>query len=63
MCEEQAARLHRIRHSLATGVPRIVVQRAEEIFPALGETVLSVLYVCPQKSVLLLSVSSHDQRN
>jgi hypothetical protein len=44
-------------------VPKIILQSAEEIFPALRETMVSVLCLCSQKSVFLSSVSSHGERN
>jgi hypothetical protein len=42
-------------HSLATRVPRIVLQRAEEIFPSVKEIMVSVLCLYAQKRVLLPS--------
>jgi hypothetical protein len=46
MCEEQVVDLQSILQSLATRVPRIILQRAEEMFPAVRESMVSVLRVC-----------------
>jgi hypothetical protein len=62
MCEERVVGLQSVLRSLATRVPRIMLQRAEEMFPALRETMVSVLCMCAQKRILL-SVSSNSQRN
>jgi hypothetical protein len=45
MCDEQVLNLKEILHSLATRVPKIILQRVEEIFPSLKESVVSV-YPC-----------------
>jgi hypothetical protein len=37
MCDKQVSRLLKILHSLATRMLRIVLQRAEETFPAVKE--------------------------
>jgi hypothetical protein len=44
MDEEYLSRLLKIQHYLATRVPRIVLQRVDEIFPCLKESVVSVLF-------------------
>ncbi|XP_069700837.1 zinc finger protein 431-like isoform X2 [Periplaneta americana] len=36
--EERIAKLHRTLHSLATRIPRIVLQQVEEVFPALKDS-------------------------
>jgi hypothetical protein len=41
MCEEQDVGLQSILLSLATRVPRIMLQRAEEMFPAVRESMVS----------------------
>jgi hypothetical protein len=46
MCDEQ------ILQSLATRVPKIILQRVEEIFPPLKESLVSVLCLCDQKIFL-----------
>jgi hypothetical protein len=51
-----------ILHSLATGMPRNLLQRAEEIFPAVRESMVSVLCLYAQTRILL-SVNSHSIRS
>jgi hypothetical protein len=46
MSDKQASRLQMIQQSLPKRVPRIVLQRAEEMLPALREAVVSVLSFC-----------------
>ena len=41
-----SSRLQKILHSLATRVPKVVLHRAEEIFPALNTSLVSNLCVC-----------------
>jgi hypothetical protein len=43
MYEEQDLNLKKILHSLATRVPKIIIQRVEEIFPSLKENLASIL--------------------
>jgi hypothetical protein len=43
MCEEQDLNWKKILHSLATRVPKIIIQRAEEIFPSLKENLVSIV--------------------
>jgi hypothetical protein len=45
MCDEQVSNLQMIQQSLAIEVPRIILQRVEEMFPSVNETLVSV-YVC-----------------
>jgi hypothetical protein len=40
-----SSRLRKILHSLATRVPRIVLRRAEDIYPALNTSLVSYLWV------------------
>jgi hypothetical protein len=62
MCDDQVSWLRKILQSLANRVPKIVLQRAEDIFPAVRESMVSVLCLCAQKRVLLSSsVNFHDQ--
>jgi len=41
-----SSRLQKILHSLATRVPKVVLQRAEDIFPALNTSMVSNLWLC-----------------
>jgi hypothetical protein len=43
MCEERAPKLQGILRSLAPRVPKVKLQRVEELFPNLMETMVSVL--------------------
>jgi hypothetical protein len=43
MCEERVPKLQGILRSLAPRVPRVRLQRVEELFPNLMETMVSVL--------------------
>ena len=45
-----SSRLQKILHSLATRVPKIVLHRAEDIFPALNTSLVSILWLCLQQS-------------
>jgi hypothetical protein len=49
MCDERVPNLPKILQSLATRVPKIVLQRVEEIFPSLKETLVSV-YACAYRN-------------
>jgi hypothetical protein len=42
MCEEQVLNM-KILHSLATRVPKIIIQRVEETFPSLKENLVSIV--------------------
>jgi hypothetical protein len=57
------SRLRKILHSLARGMPRNLLQRAEEIFPAVRERMVSVLCLCAQTRILFSCVSCFGQRN
>jgi len=41
-----SSRLQKILHSLATRVPVVVLHRAEDIFPALNNGLVSILWFC-----------------
>ena len=43
MCEEPCVSLKRTLHSLANRVPKIVLQRVEEIYPGVLKSVVSVV--------------------
>jgi phage-related holin len=43
MCDKEVVKLHENAQSFQTKMPKILVQRAEEIFPALKENMVSVL--------------------
>jgi hypothetical protein len=45
MCEERVVGLKSVQLSLATGVPRMILERVEEMFSAVREIVVSVLSV------------------
>jgi hypothetical protein len=49
MSVERLLRLKKILHSLATRVPKIILQRVEEVYPALKESLVSVVYFVNQK--------------
>jgi hypothetical protein len=64
MCEEQNTNLQMVLHSLARRVPKIILQRVEEIYPTLNERLVSVLCLCVQKRMLSpYSLHSHGHRN
>jgi hypothetical protein len=43
MCDKEVAKLHGSPQYLTTGMPKVLVQRAEKIFPALQKNMVSVL--------------------
>jgi len=43
MCDKEVVKLHGSSQSLTTGMPKVLVQRAEEMFPVLKENMVSVL--------------------
>jgi hypothetical protein len=43
MCDKQVSGLQKILHSSVTGVPRIMLRRAEEIFPSVRESMVVVV--------------------
>jgi hypothetical protein len=44
MCCEPGARLRTILHFLETRVPKIILQRVEELYPGVVESMVSVLF-------------------
>jgi hypothetical protein len=42
MSDEHILSLKKVLHSLATRVPKIILQRVEEVYPALNESLVSV---------------------
>jgi hypothetical protein len=54
MCDEQ-----RNVKSLAAGLPEDTVHRAEEVFPALGGSLVSILCLCAHKMNLSLVYRSY----
>jgi hypothetical protein len=53
MCDERVLDFQKIMQSLSTRVPKIIVQKAEEIFPSLKEGLVSILCLCVKKQILL----------
>jgi len=45
-------RLQKILHSLATRVPKVVLHRAEDIFPALNTSLVRSLWLCFYQSAV-----------
>ena len=43
MCDKEVVKLPENLHSFTTGIPKVLVQWAEEMFPALKENMMSVL--------------------
>jgi hypothetical protein len=43
MCDKEVVKLRESPQSFTTGIPKVLLQRAEEIFPALKENMVSVL--------------------
>jgi hypothetical protein len=43
MCDKEVVKLRGSPQSFTTGMPKVLLQRAEEIFPALKENMVSVL--------------------
>jgi hypothetical protein len=52
MCDDRISRLQKIPQSLAARVPKIILQRVDEICPALKESMVSVLCMCAEKMML-----------
>jgi hypothetical protein len=42
MCDKDVVKLRESPQSFTTGMPKVLLQRAEEIFPALKENMVSV---------------------
>jgi hypothetical protein len=51
MCDEKVMSVQNSPMPVAAKVPRIVLQRAEEIFPACKELLVSVFYFCAWKII------------
>jgi hypothetical protein len=49
MCDERISRLQTNLQFLATRVPKIILQRVDEIWPALKESTVSVPCICAEK--------------
>jgi hypothetical protein len=49
--------------TLATRMLRILLQRAEEMIPAVRKTMVTVMCLCTQTKVLLSSFNSHNLRS
>jgi hypothetical protein len=49
MCDDQVSSLQKTLQSVAKKVPKIIIQRAEKIFPALKEIMVSVHASVPRK--------------
>jgi len=45
MCDKEIVKLQENVQSLATRMPKVLVQRAEEIFPVLKKNMATVLYM------------------
>jgi hypothetical protein len=52
MSDERLLSLKKILHFLATRVPKIILQRVEEEYPALKESLVSVVYFCESENIL-----------
>jgi hypothetical protein len=52
MCDGRLSSIEKTLWSVATKVPKIVAQRAGEMFPALKEIAVSVLCLRPQEGIL-----------
>jgi len=56
-----SSRLQKILHSLATRVPKVVLHRAEDIFPTLNTSLVSSLWLFLAKyRVLCFSCRCHE---
>ena len=65
MCDEQVLGLEKKKlQSVTTSVPVLVLQRAKETSPTLGESTVSDVYMRAQKRILFTySWDLHGQRN
>jgi len=45
MCDKKVVKVDESLQALTTGMPKVLVQRAEEMFPALKENMVSVLCI------------------
>jgi hypothetical protein len=55
MCDEHISRPQKHLQSLATRGPKVVLQRVDEIWPALKESTVSVLCICAEKEYFLIN--------
>jgi hypothetical protein len=63
MCDEQVLSIQKSPMSVAAKVPRIELQRAEEIFPACKKLLVSVLLLlCVWKIITLICCSQCKHR-
>jgi hypothetical protein len=65
MCEERDVGVESLLRSLATRVPRIILQRPEEMFQAVRECMVSVLCMYTKKRIVLSSCAKqilYDKR-
>jgi hypothetical protein len=46
MCDERISSQKKNLQCVAKGVPKIILQRVDEIWPAVKESLVSVLYIC-----------------
>jgi len=60
MCDKEDVKLHEILQSLAKRTPKVLVQRAKEIFPALKKNMVSVLCMTGIVSSSLMIASVFD---
>jgi hypothetical protein len=51
MCDDQVSVIEKTVQSDSARVPKIVVQRVEDIFPAVKESMVSVLCLHPQDDI------------
>jgi hypothetical protein len=62
MCDEQHLNVQKIQQSVAMKEPKIIVQRSEEIFPSLKESLVSDVCLCAQKQMIpTSSLDLHGQ--
>jgi hypothetical protein len=54
MCDKQVLSLKKSLHSLPARVPKIVVPRVDEMFPALKESMVSVLCLVHRREFYFL---------
>jgi hypothetical protein len=54
MCDEGVLNLQKTLQSLGTKVPKIIVQRVDEIFPSLKESMVSTILVCKENNFIVL---------
>jgi hypothetical protein len=62
-CDKQVSRLHKVQHSLVTRVPRILLQRAEEIFPSVKESMVFCSFVHRKEFIVICQFSWPKEQN